>query len=394
MRSIRLSLLIYFLGLLSLALGAASVLAYRTGQQTLTAKKQTTEKLIEAQYKDRCREEEQRLNKDLLAQAERLAAMVQPQILNVRPLNLFGIIGMDTVPGGYFLAPVWMAESIRPRGGPPGMPRPGGFNAIWDEMSRLRDYPLRTTVASIRFKDSDIDVLEHLDGQVAEFFQVDAEGYSRYRSQMLENPEEDIDRCLPLDLPAFAPDKPGHHEFNDVTVEPGLIVHRVILKTVPRHPFFRPGPRPSPSSAERDVTASESPRPDSTPTATDPPRLPRSDRSMNPRESRNSAVYIQCAFDKTRLLNAFQKFASRRDEELADLAQETTASLTALRNRLLLIGTLTFAAAVVGSFVLVWLGLVPLRRLSDAVSRVSPHACNCRSTRRECRSNCVRSSPG
>ena len=36
MRSIRLSLMIYFLALLGVALGAVSLLAYRTAQQTLT----------------------------------------------------------------------------------------------------------------------------------------------------------------------------------------------------------------------------------------------------------------------------------------------------------------------------------------------------------------------
>src|SRR5262249_15194110 len=47
-------------------------------------------------------------------------------------------------------------------------------------------------------------------------------------------------------------------------------------------------------------------------------------------------------------------------------------SLASLRNRLLLIGSLTFLATVAGCFWLVRLGLAPLRRLSDAVSRVSP----------------------
>jgi signal transduction histidine kinase len=51
---------------------------------------------------------------------------------------------------------------------------------------------------------------------------------------------------------------------------------------------------------------------------------------------------------------------------------ESQATLVRVRNRLLLIGAITFAATVLGSFWLVRLGLLPLRRLSDAVSRVSP----------------------
>jgi signal transduction histidine kinase len=46
--------------------------------------------------------------------------------------------------------------------------------------------------------------------------------------------------------------------------------------------------------------------------------------------------------------------------------------LKALRGRLLLVAGVTFAAAGVGCFGLVWLALAPLRRLSDAVSRISP----------------------
>ena len=45
MRSIRLSLMGYFLGLLALALGTASLLAYQTSYLTLQEKKTATEEL-------------------------------------------------------------------------------------------------------------------------------------------------------------------------------------------------------------------------------------------------------------------------------------------------------------------------------------------------------------
>jgi heavy metal sensor kinase len=361
---------VYFLALLTLALGAAAVLAYRTGRETLVAKKETTEKLIQAQYKDRCREEGQRLNDALLAQAQRLAAMVDPHRevrSRLRPLHMFGMLGMDVTPGGYFLAPVWLAEGLRAPGGPPGVPRPTFVNPIWDEMNKLPDYPLNTTLYEIRFKASDIEVLEHLDGQVAEFFQVNAERYSPYRSQRLE----DVDQWLPLDLTAFAPDQAVHHEFNDVEVVPGLVVHRVVLKTPPLQLLFWGGPRTPRIPAGRNPAASDT-QPGREAAPAEPLRSTRFDRGTTPRELQASPVYIQCAFDRARLLGEVQKFAARRDGELADLTRETDASLTTLRNRLLLIGTVTFAATVVGCFVLVWLGLLPLRRLSEAVSRVSP----------------------
>jgi signal transduction histidine kinase len=67
-----------------------------------------------------------------------------------------------------------------------------------------------------------------------------------------------------------------------------------------------------------------------------------------------------------------QQIAEDRDKALAATEAETSASLATLRNYLLLISTVTFAAAVLGCFALVWLGLAPLRRLSDAVGRISP----------------------
>src|SRR5690349_1648073 len=71
MKSIRLSLLVYFLGLLTLALGAVSFLVYRSSKQTLAEKNVATRKLIERQYEDLCAKERARLDVQLLADARR-----------------------------------------------------------------------------------------------------------------------------------------------------------------------------------------------------------------------------------------------------------------------------------------------------------------------------------
>ena len=49
--SIRLSLVLYFLGLLMVALGVASLLVYRSAQSTLEEKERATAQLIEAKFK-------------------------------------------------------------------------------------------------------------------------------------------------------------------------------------------------------------------------------------------------------------------------------------------------------------------------------------------------------
>jgi signal transduction histidine kinase len=84
-------------------------------------------------------------------------------------------------------------------------------------------------------------------------------------------------------------------------------------------------------------------------------------------------MFIHCAYDMDHLDQAYRNLQQRRDEELREDAEKTVADLASLRNRLLLISTLTFLAAIGGTFGLIHAGLSPLRRLSEAVSRVSPH---------------------
>ena len=80
MRSIRLSLVVYFLALLAIALGAASWLAYRTSDETLSQKKEATRQLIQAQYEENCRQERSRLDDQLLAEAKSLARQTQTML--------------------------------------------------------------------------------------------------------------------------------------------------------------------------------------------------------------------------------------------------------------------------------------------------------------------------
>src|SRR5262245_33645646 len=53
MRSIRLSMLVYFLGLLVVPLAVASLLVYRSAQRTPGEKEKATAELIEAKYEER-----------------------------------------------------------------------------------------------------------------------------------------------------------------------------------------------------------------------------------------------------------------------------------------------------------------------------------------------------
>ena len=61
----------------------------------------------------------------------------------------------------------------------------------------------------------------------------------------------------------------------------------------------------------------------------------------------------------------------KRGEQLATLATESRDALQRLRLRIAGIGGVTFLAVVVGGWLLTGVGLSPLRKLSDAVSRVN-----------------------
>jgi heavy metal sensor kinase len=325
MKSIRLSLVVYFLALLAAALGVASVLAYQTAQQTLEAKRQATEQLIETQYAERCRGEKAHLDEALLLQAQTLARLVQFHVdwgrLRFRSLHVLGLLSAAPSPGGYVLAPAWAAQGFR-----------GPFSHHYRKKF--------AEVTQIRLDEE--AMLLPVDEQVAEYYQIDSAWGSSYRSPSLGR------RSFPFDPAAFAPQEVLHWDFDDITLGPGLRVRRVRLKSPlarlapfiwPRHPRARHRP-----PADRDLSGDLPPGP---------------------------AIYIQCACPVERRDAALQVFRESRDTDLAALDRETAASQDRLRNRLLAMSTITFAAAALGGLWLVRLGLAPLRRLSDAVSRIS-----------------------
>jgi heavy metal sensor kinase len=164
-----------------------------------------------------------------------------------------------------------------------------------------------------------------------------------YHSQALGN-----DRSLPLDPLTFARDEVFFHDYDDLQLEPGLRLRRVMLKTS----MARVAPPPRPPEA----------RPP------EPGRFRGRSRGEMPPPV---ALYVQCGFDTRRRDAALADFAEQRDTELAGLDKETEDDLAALRNRLWAVALAAFLAAGAGCFALVRVGLAPLRRLSVAVGRVS-----------------------
>jgi two-component system, OmpR family, heavy metal sensor histidine kinase CusS len=369
MKSIRLSLLVYFLGLLAAALGVASLLAYRTAQKTLVEKKKAAEQLITAQYEERCREEKRRLDDKLVQQAHTLARLVELEtdwrrLWAIHESKLVALMAASqTGPGGYLLAATAWGEGRHPYLAP---------EVFWKGFETNRK-----VLSSVKLRQG--LVFEH--DQVAEFFQIDSTWTSTpYRSPSLGG------HSLPLtpkpEEEAEAQD--SYQEPQDAVLQPGVPIRCVLLQATATRvvdirllppylfrPRFRPpGPRPrenGPPRAGDERRAAGSPRPDGERRDGGPPR-----QGERRGGFRVPVIYVQCAAKKAPLEEALAGFAERRDQELAEVEERTGASLSELRRWLLTVGCVTFLATVVGCVLLVRLGLTPLHRLSDAVSRVSP----------------------
>lgn len=352
MRSIRLSLIVYFLILLALALGAVSGFVYWTTAQTVAAKQQSTQELLLTQYEERCREERAKLDDALLYQARSLAgglAQTQPQWNRLRMQGLLqlGLLSAGLNPNAQVLMPLWVAE---------GTPGTLAF--------RLH----RIMSNDIQINEED---LTHIgDGDVTEYFQINSEWGNTWRSQSME------EYFFPFDPKQFARTALFTWKFDDTVIRPGVPLRRVTLKApISRYRILWVPHRPPGAHADgraegrfegrlpnRPEGRSEG-NPGEPPSPRPPPE--RSHPSPTP------AIFVQCACDTTRRDANLALIQADCDRELAKLETASAATLDSLRHQLLGISLTTFIATVAGGFWLVRLGLSPLQRLTEAVSRVS-----------------------
>ncbi|NBO91125.1 MAG: hypothetical protein EBV06_02225 [Planctomycetia bacterium] len=334
MRSIRLSLVGYFLGLLALAMSGAWLLVYQSASVTLADKERVTLQLIEARYEARRATESKQLDDRLLERALALAGRVQVETdwtsLQYRTLHCLGAITTPTGPMAHLVAAPWLLQT-QPRGNGRegfGLHPPALFAwEIW-----------RLGLNSVKLNDSEL-LLPQGGFDREPYYQIDSnDPWTRpLRSVSLG------DRSFPAPGD-FAADQALHWEPDTIELTPGHEVRRVRVKASPRRLFTRLPPRFSP------------PRPG----LSGPPR---------PRES--FFIVLQVAADLSGLNTRLDELMAERDEEYATVRAETKSSLSRLWNRLTAIAIVTLTATVAGTFWMVWLGLLPLRRLSDAVSQVS-----------------------
>jgi heavy metal sensor kinase len=340
MRSIRLSLLVYFLGLLGVAMGIISVLVYGTTQATLADKKRATAQLIQRQYEDLCAQEQARLDEALHSDARNLVNSHAHMQLDLEPWPLspqdqgktqrrqmgyaVAQLAAGPVPTGPMVTSLWAAQAL----------------------SALSGFP-RWPVTEIKLDESEPpepgrSVVDYLQIHCAYPFP------AAYRSRSLDG--------LSLIPP---PDSGPPHEYlgpeyRDVELEPGVTVRRVMFRArvaVEHLPNVTPAWPPAVPGESR-------------------PAVRPGDKPF-PRGMPKFGCMVYAAYSPARKEAAVAPHQKQRDEGLANLDKEMSEELAGLRNRLLAVTLAGFAAVVVGVFFLVRLGLMPLRRLGDAVSRVS-----------------------
>jgi heavy metal sensor kinase len=336
MRSIRLSLIVSFLLLLAGTLGAVSWFAYQTAYRTLEEKAASTRELIESEYERRQKHVRTEFDEKLKLRTLDLARAAQPKVkIGEVALGQLGALNAGLAPQGYLSMPVWAAST------------PQGWR---DRDFRFFAQLTRPVVnVSIEFPS---DVLRWLDlAPPDEYYQL----YTA-KGLPLEHSPPPPDHHFVLDEKMRKQAQYLYPELDEITLKNGAHLRRVTLKAV----------------AEREQIAF----PRKNRLGGPPPRPPKQPIPLTPKDKeyfsrQNLTFFVQYAGDTASRDAKLTKAAAERDRKLEEQATEGIEQLRELRDRLWWLGLVAFLATGAGGFVLLHLGLKPLNRLSDAVSRIS-----------------------
>lgn len=346
MKSIRLSLVVYFLALLATAVTVIGVLVHRTMERTLQEKNYRTRLLLEAVRDNRIRDAHEALERSLFRRATTLARLAKSQtggsILQEDrdPLMLLpGLLGQPAYPAVQLL--------------PTPSPRPP-FTEFHNPLGqRLRP------MTFIRIQDADVIMtapdLNEAPGarHPREYFQVyNEEGIPTQHSEALATGSFTLDQRRHDAMEALT------HEYDTVEIHPGVTVHRITLRApVPAYRYVWGMPPPSRGGpGRRDARGGPQQN---------------ANQARNPQGIKLPTFFVQCAAETDVRDELIQQYKAEFQRDLEQLGAETQIALISLRNWLLYVGLFTFAATLLGGFWLVRLGLSPLQRLTTAVSQVS-----------------------
>jgi signal transduction histidine kinase len=308
MRSIRLSLAVYFLVLLAVALAAVFFLVDRVAGDALSAKEESDRERLHAEFEKDKLARIQETDRTLVNLAEKLADVVGREWGGTAPTELAAIAALQTW-YGYLTLPGWLWLS---------------------EMQPETRVPIRRPLIRIN---STEDVMRSLNRGVPYYFQIYSEsGDTLHRSKNMKDLSFSIDPATAATLDRYDRRSVRARQVKDEDLQGhgNEMLRRVTIKA------------PIPLGTRRGG------------------RVPPSDAAIH-------SVFIQVATPSP----SRQELLAQYQKDVNALANDTRRARRSIRNQLLWISGLTLAASTVGAIGLIAMGLAPLKRLSQAVRRIS-----------------------
>ncbi|VTT97137.1 integral membrane sensor signal transduction histidine kinase : Sensor histidine kinase, putative OS=Thermodesulfovibrio yellowstonii (strain ATCC 51303 / DSM 11347 / YP87) GN=THEYE_A0751 PE=4 SV=1: HisKA: HATPase_c [Gemmataceae bacterium] len=391
MRSIRRTLTLYLFALLAAALGVVWVVLDQATARVLDAREAADRALIGTRHEARCREERARVDQALLDQARLLGKIVQEReherfdVERGRHRAAMGVVPLALGPLGLGSNPL--------------------AQAAWTATANYNPFPLgrtngnffvlfRTHFANLPIPD---EYLHHFDDEnrTIEFFQINTAAGREWRSSSLGTRRLPFD---PADIdgrpadPARPPEgvsvpdwKIGNADLGPDKEPVRRVVYQMPhLNSSQGIGWFR-GRGPGRDDRREDRKDDRPPGPGgpqrsmvgaftswaltgfggAPPGGLGVPPPPTPSLESLPR------LYVQCARPQSAIDAVIARFTDERDAELAQLAGEISEARSSVRAWAAGVGLAAFLAVAVGGPVLVGRGLVPVGKLSDAVSRVN-----------------------
>jgi signal transduction histidine kinase len=321
-------MVLYSLLLLATVLGAVWFLVHQTSRESLEQKQKTYRELLQTQYEDRKREQIDKFDERLLFHARALANMAQSHIVVSRayPLRFvsLGLLSVALHPNGHAAIPLWVAEQTD------------------DALAAFLGMSVATEVQI----DESLQILGE-----SFYSQIELRRGRAWRSRALG------DRALPSERDQFEQMPMFDWRFDDVDWM-GHKLRRVRLKVPVVRVRFQPPEFRIPSTRSADGPRRE--RVEKSSSSPPPPRI-----------NEATPFFIQSAADRSELDRTLAELDAELEQRLEQADAESRESLSRLKRRLLGISLATFVLGGVGIFALVSFGLAPLRRLTEAVSRIS-----------------------
>jgi signal transduction histidine kinase len=355
MKSIRHTLIVYFLVLVTGALAAVSWSSYRTTAQALRQRQNDSQKLILQQCQAHCDQVRDELDRRLLLQAWTMARMrlVTPHYEATFALNA---ILAAPMPQGFVTAAAW-SPYIKPNVPPKdGMPPTPIYRPMWAVPESKNPESAREFFALFskafprhRHLESSQFVVANPDSDhPQEYFQTyGADGHPFERSASMGDTWFTLDKDLREKTTLFS------HHFDEVEIRPGVKVRRVTLNT----PVSEFGGMWIPWGGRAGGKGPKSPTPPATP---------------GPSGAKTPTVFIQYASELGLIDEKIHQFQRERDEQLASLTDTIEQDLSQLRYRMFWISLGSLVAILLGGYGVIRLGLNPLAKMTEAVRKISP----------------------